>query len=87
MTKSSRSSLLAPLAAMGATWAVRRGMDSAYRRGTGGEPPTRDKDTTLVRALTWAIATAAIVAAIEVIISRAMNPSIDSDVAIQEATV
>ncbi len=85
MTKSSRSSLLVPIALMGATWAVRRGMDSAYRRGTGAEPPSRDNDTTLVRALTWAITTAAIVAAIEVLISRAMNPSVDDDVAAQEA--
>ncbi len=84
MTESNRSSLLVPVAVMGATWAVRRGMDSAYRRGTGGEPPTRDMNTTFVRALTWAITTAAIVAAIEVIISRAMSPSINDDVAAQE---
>lgn len=75
MSKSSRTQLLVPIAVMGATWAVRRAMDSAYHRATGDSPPAKDSNTSLTRALTWAISTAVVIAAIEVIISRALSTS------------
>lgn len=62
----------APLIALGATWAVRKGMSSAYSRRTGHEPPTpEDTEVSLARALGWAVTTAVISVAIEVVVTRA----------------
>lgn len=62
---------IAPIVAMGATWAVRKGLSSAYARRTGHVPPQADDtETSLASALAWAIATAAVSVTIEVVITR-----------------
>ena len=55
---------IAPLAAMGATWAVRRGLASAYAQRTGHVPPQADDtEVSLSSVLLWAVTT-------EVVITR-----------------
>ncbi len=62
---------VAPLAAMGATWAVRKGLSSAYARRTGHVPPQADDtEVSLSSVLLWAVATAVISVTIEVVITR-----------------
>ncbi|MFA7267293.1 MAG: DUF4235 domain-containing protein [Candidatus Nanopelagicales bacterium] len=62
---------IAPLAAMGATWAVRRGLASAYAQRTGHVPPQADDtEVSLSSVLLWAVTTAAISVTIEVVITR-----------------
>lgn len=62
---------MAPLAAMGATWAVRKGLASAYARRTGHVPPQADDtEVSLSSVLLWAITTAAISVTIEVVVTR-----------------
>lgn len=62
---------VAPLAAMGATWAVRKGLSSAYARRTGHVPPQADDtEVSLSSVLLWAVTTAAISVTIEVVITR-----------------
>lgn len=63
--------VIAPLAAFGATWAVRRAMASAYARRTGHAPPlAEDPETSLRSVILWSVATAMASAAIEVVITR-----------------
>lgn len=62
----------APIVALGATWAVRKAMSTAYSRRTGHAPPTADDtEVSLTRALGWAVTTAVISVAIEVVVTRA----------------
>lgn len=66
---------LVPAVAMGATWAVKRSLESGYRILTGGDPPlAEDKEAKLSSVLVWAAATAAAVATIEVIVTRVLAP-------------
>lgn len=56
---------------MGATWAVRKGLSSAYARRTGHVPPQADDaEVSLTSVLLWAVTTAAISVTIEVVITR-----------------
>jgi len=71
--KSKSAQLLTPVAVMGAAWAVRAGLNAAYQRGTGTAPPNKQGDSTLTRAILWAVTTAALVAVIEVVITRALS--------------
>lgn len=65
---------VAPLVALGATWAVRKVMTSAYKSRTGHEPPqSDDPEVTLGKILAWAIATSVVSAAVEVIIIRVVE--------------
>ena len=73
MNQSNRAQLIAPLAVMGARWAVRAVLDATYRRGTGTAPPNKNRNSTLTRAILWAVTTAALVAAIEVVVTRALT--------------
>ena len=63
--------VLAPLAAIGATWVVRKALDSSYRSLSGHAAPN-SKDTTvkLSSALAWAALTAASAAVVEVAVFR-----------------
>lgn len=70
--------VIAPLAAMAATWVARKVMDSAYRGVTGHRPPSADDPrTSLKKALVWAAITAAAAAVVEVAVYRFASP--DSD--------
>jgi hypothetical protein len=63
--------MIAPFAAMGATWGVRKVLDSAYRKKTGKEPPhARNPDTSMMKVIAWAAVTAATLAVVQVIIDR-----------------
>jgi hypothetical protein len=63
--------LIAPLAEIGATWGVRKAMDSVYRRSTGSEPPrARDTDASFRKVLMWAAVSAAALAVVNVVIDR-----------------
>ena len=63
--------VLAPLVVMGATWGVRKVLDSGYRRFTGHNAPNaHDTQTSLASALAWAAVTAASAAVVEVAVFR-----------------
>lgn len=66
--------ILAPLAAIGATFLVRKALDRAYRSVTGSPAPdSRDPRVSLARALVWTAATAVTAAVVEVAVYRAAN--------------
>jgi hypothetical protein len=70
---------VAPLVALGATWAVRKVMTTAYTSRTGHEPPqSDDPEVPLVKILMWAVSTSVVSAAVEVIIIRVVA-SLDDD--------
>ena len=63
----------APLVAGVAAWAVRRALDSGFRRATGRPAPTAsDLNVLPGRILLWAAVTAVAVAAINVAVDRVM---------------
>ena len=65
---------VAPLVALGATWAVRKVMTSAYKARTGHlPPPTDDPEVALGKILVWTMTTAVVSAAVEVIIIRVVE--------------
>jgi ABC-type Fe3+ transport system permease subunit len=67
-------SIVTPFVVFGATWAVRRVLNSIYAQVTGRQPPTaRDPGVALRRALLWAAVTAAAGAVTEVVVYRASS--------------
>lgn len=63
--------VLAPLAAIGATWAARKLLNSSYRKLTGhSAPDPQDAQVALGSALAWAAITAASAAVVEVAVFR-----------------
>jgi hypothetical protein len=63
--------VLAPIAAMAATWAARKALNSTYRKLTGrGAPDPQDAQVALGSALAWAAITAASAAVVEVAVFR-----------------
>jgi len=63
--------VIAPLAAMGATWAARKALDSGYRKLVGhSAPDPQDAQVKLGSALVWAAITAASAAVVEVAVFR-----------------
>ena len=63
--------VLAPLAAMGATWATRKALDTGYRSVTGRiAPNSQDVQVRLGSAVMWAAITAASAAIVEVAVFR-----------------
>ena len=63
--------VLAPLAAMGATWAARKALDTGYRSVTGRiAPNSQDVQVRLGSAVMWAAITAASAAIVEVAVFR-----------------
>ena len=66
--------LIAPMTAIGATLLMRKALNSAYARSTGRDAPDpRDPGVSFLRALGWAIVTAATAAAVETAVYRLMN--------------
>ncbi|MGY9023471.1 MAG: DUF4235 domain-containing protein [Candidatus Nanopelagicales bacterium] len=65
--------VLAPLAAMGATWATRKALDTGYRSVTGRiAPNSQDVQVRLGSAVMWAAITAASAAIVEVAVFRSL---------------
>ena len=63
--------VLAPLAAMGATWVTRKALDTGYRSVTGRiAPNSQDVQVRLGSAAMWAAITAASAAVVEVAVFR-----------------
>jgi hypothetical protein len=63
--------IVAPLAALAATWVVRGAVTSAYKRTTGHEPPSAEDPTvSLPRVFAWTIAISASAAVTEMLIYR-----------------
>jgi len=63
--------VLAPLAAMGATWATRKALDTGYRSVTGRiAPNSQDLQVRMGSAVMWAAITAASAAVVEVAVFR-----------------
>lgn len=63
--------VLAPLATIGATWVVRKALDTSYRSITGHTAPkSQDTRVKLGSALAWAAVTAASAAVVEVAVFR-----------------
>lgn|GEM_PF-632345 len=66
--------LLAPIAAVAATFMVRKVLDRGYRTVTGTRAPeARDPGVSLGRALMWTAATAVTAALVEVAVYRLAN--------------
>jgi len=66
--------VIAPLAAMAATWAVRKALDGGYRRVKGHSAPSpHDPNVSFGSALVWATITAAAAAAVEVAVFRIVS--------------
>lgn len=66
--------LVAPLVAVGATFVVRKVLEASYRGITGRQVPApRDPSVAWGQALAWAMATAAVAAAVEVAVYRGVN--------------
>lgn len=66
--------VVAPLAAMAATWAVRKVLDSGYRRLRGHNPPSaHDPNASFANAVMWAAITAATAAVVEVSVFRLVS--------------
>jgi hypothetical protein len=63
--------VLAPLIVIGATWAVRKALDSGYRKVSGhAAPNSQDTQVNLGSALAWAAITSASAAVVEVAVFR-----------------
>ncbi|MBP7972437.1 MAG: DUF4235 domain-containing protein [Candidatus Nanopelagicales bacterium] len=74
---------IAPFAAMGVTWAARKGMAAVYTSRTGHPPPTADdREVSITRVLVWAITTAMVSATITVVINRVAAEYADDDDAV-----
>jgi hypothetical protein len=72
--------IVAPVAAIAATWVVQRVMSSGYRAVTGKEPPhASDRNQSLARVFLWAAATAATIAVVNVAIDRFISPQEHTD--------
>jgi hypothetical protein len=72
--------MVAPVAALAATWVVQRVMSSGYRAVTGKEPPhASDRQQSLTRVFLWAAATAATIAMVNVAIDRFVAPQSHQD--------
>ena len=76
-TTSSNRALLrasAPLITMGTTWAVRKGMISAYEARTGKPAPVvYSREASLASKVLWAAAMAGIIALIEVAVTQLLD--------------
>jgi Protein of unknown function (DUF4235) len=67
--------IIAPLLAIGATWAVQKGLSAVYTKTTGHQPPrANDPDASLRRIVVWAATTAVAVAVVNVVIDRMTAP-------------
>ncbi|CAB5008025.1 MAG: DUF4235 domain-containing protein [Actinobacteria bacterium] len=63
--------VIAPIAAIGGTWIVKKGLNAGYRAITGNPAPkASDPSTPLRQAIVWALATAVTDALIQLAIDR-----------------
>lgn len=73
--------VVAPFASFAVTWGVRQGMTAFYRKHAGEAPPAPDDMRKgIVSAIAWAVATATVSAAAEVIVLRlthAYSPDVE----------
>lgn len=61
----------APIVAMGATVVARKVLKSGYEARTGHAPPTKsDTDVPWLQVIGWAVLSAVVAAAIEVVVNR-----------------
>ncbi|MEI6622665.1 MAG: DUF4235 domain-containing protein [Actinomycetes bacterium] len=68
------ASIIAPVAAFGATWAARKIMTFTYSKRTGHLPPAPENpEDSLRKAILWAVGTAIVGATIEVVVIRLAN--------------
>jgi len=57
-----------------ATWATRKGLNNAYQKRTGKNPPNAaDDNVSIGRIILWAAITAAVVATVDVLINRTLR--------------
>ena len=69
--------IIAPVAAIGATWLVRKVLDSGYKAATGKQPPhASDPGQSMMRIILWAATTAAAIAVVNVVIDRLSAPHV-----------
>ena len=69
--------VIAPIAAIGATWLVRKVLDSGYKAATGKQPPhASDPGQSMTKIILWAATTAAAIAIVNVVIDRVSAPHI-----------
>jgi hypothetical protein len=69
--------IIAPVAAIGATWLVRKVLDSGYKAATGKQPPhASDPGQSMTRIILWAATTAAAIAVVNVVIDRLSAPHV-----------
>lgn len=70
--------LLIPLASAGAAWATRKGLNAAYAHRHEGTVPTKDDTNVPFRqVLLWSLATAVVVALVDVAIQQSMARWVD----------
>lgn len=64
---------LTPIAGFAATWLARKGLAVAYTKRTGHPPPVPDDPEVPLRSvLIWAISTAVVAAAVDVVVTRVL---------------
>lgn len=64
--------IVAPIAALGATWAARKALNVAYEKISGHVPPAADDPAvSFGRALIWTVISAGTAAVVEMVIFRA----------------
>ncbi len=73
---STMAQIVAPVLAIGATWAVRKALEMAYTARTGHRPPrASDPDESMRRIIIWAATTAVAVAVVNVVVDRMTAPT------------
>ena len=71
MANATAVKVIAPIAAIGGTWIVSKGLSAGYRAITGKPAPkASDPETPLRQAIAWALATAVTVALMDLAIDR-----------------
>ncbi|HRY09614.1 MAG: DUF4235 domain-containing protein [Actinobacteria bacterium] len=65
--------LLTPLVSVGAAWATKKSLNAMYARRHDGTIPSKDDvDVPFARVLIWALATAVVVALVDVAVQQGM---------------
>lgn len=70
--------ILTPLVSAGAAWATKKSLNAMYaRRHEGGIPSRDDTQVPFGRVLLWALATAVVVALVDVAVQQSMARFVD----------
>lgn len=76
------SKIIGPVVAMGLTFAARKGMNAAYLRKTGHEPPiASDEGVPIAKVIVWSVAMAAVSTVIETVVTRYVSKNMSDDLA------